>query len=59
MQKKTIQELKNKLKHSEVDKFDLGGNRFEVEYYKGILILRDDLPGCKSANVIDLDIREL
>jgi hypothetical protein len=57
--KKTIQELKNKLKHSEVDKFDLGGNRFEVEYYKGILILRDDLPGCKSANVIDLDIREL
>jgi hypothetical protein len=58
--KKSIKSLKEEWKiNNEIECMDLGGNRFEVEYYKGILILIDDLPNCKLANVIDIKINEL
>ncbi len=39
------------LKTSQTEQFEFGGNRIEVEFFKGVLILIDDL-GWYNANVI-------
>src|SRR5690606_7090728 len=58
--RKSIKFLKEQLNNNDgIEYMHLGGNRFEVEYYKGILILIDDLPRCKLANVIEIKIDEL
>lgn len=49
---KRLAELKSELKKGQVMYRNLGGNRIEAEYYKGILILKDDLMNYKS-NVIE------
>ncbi len=48
-----LEELKRDLQYQQIEFRELGGNRFEVEYYKGILILTDDLCWAKS-NVIPI-----
>lgn len=45
--------LISNLKIGPVDYRDLGGNRIEAEYYKGLILLTDDLNWSKS-NVIEL-----
>ncbi|WP_053989917.1 hypothetical protein [Mangrovimonas sp. TPBH4] len=49
---KRLAELKSEIKNGQVIYRNLGGNRIEAEYYKGILILKDDLMNYKS-NVIE------
>lgn len=52
-----IQELKElhlRLENESFDFIEIGGNRFEGEYYKGLLILTDDLCWNKS-NVIEFN----
>ena len=51
--KKQLEKLKKDLKTENIKYRDLGGNRYEVEFYNGILILTDDL--CfASSNIIEL-----
>jgi len=57
--RRTIPELKHELYTNQVDHKYLGGNRFEAEYYKGIITLIDDLPNGMLSNVIDVKIEEL
>lgn len=51
--KEKLEELKSDLQYQQIEFRELGGNRFEVEYYNGILILTDDLYWAKS-NVIPI-----
>ena len=51
--RKQLEELKKDLKLKDIKYRELGGNRYEAEFYDGILILTDDL--CfASSNVIGL-----
>lgn len=51
--KKSLKDLSIRYDNGEIEYEDLGGNRFELEFYKGLLILVDDL--CiKKSNVIDI-----
>lgn len=48
-----LEKLKKDLKTESIKYRDLGGNRYEAEFYNGILILTDDL--CfLSSNIIEL-----
>ena len=49
---KELRELQLRLENESLDFKEIGGNRFEGEYYKGLLILTDDLCWSKS-NVIE------
>ena len=51
--KKQLEELKRDLQYELIDYRNLGGNRFEAEFFKGVLILMDDLCWAKS-NVISI-----
>ena len=51
--KDQIEGLKIDLENEQIEFRKLGGNRFEAEYFKGILILTDDLCWGKS-NVISI-----
>lgn len=53
----TIKDLKNLILKGSSEYVDLGGNRFEAVYYKGIIILTDDLLWTKF-NVIDFELNE-
>ena len=51
--RKQLEKLKKDLKTENIKYRDLGGNRYEAEFYNGILILTDDL--CfASSNIIEL-----
>jgi len=51
--KSALDKLRSDLKIKPFDHRDLGGNRFELCYYKGLIILTDDLCLYKS-NVIEI-----
>jgi hypothetical protein len=51
--KKRLKKLAKDLDRSGVVYENLGGNRIEAEYYKGLLILTNDILLCKS-NVIEI-----
>lgn len=51
--KEQLEELKRDLQYEEIEFRELGGNRYVVEYYNGLLIMTDDLCWAKS-NVIPI-----
>ena len=51
--KEKFEELKKDLHSEQIEFRELGGNRYEAEYYDGLLILKDDLCWAKS-NVIPI-----
>lgn len=51
----TIIELKRTIKKENSEHVILGGNRLEAEYYKGIIILIDDIM-MQPFNVVDFDL---
>lgn len=51
--KESYESLKKVLQISEIEYLNLGGNRIEAEYYKGVLILTDDVNFYKS-NLIEV-----
>ena len=53
--KEKLESLKRDLKNEFIEYRNLGGNRYEAEYFKGILIIMDDLCWAKS-NVISVSI---
>jgi hypothetical protein len=52
---KKLKSLKVHLEKEELDFLDIGGNRIEGIYFKGLIILVDDLGWCKS-NVLEFDL---
>ncbi|WP_298541902.1 hypothetical protein [uncultured Aquimarina sp.] len=54
--KDNLEKLKMDLKIKSIEYRHLGGNRIEAEYYKGLLILSDDLCWNKS-NIIEIKVQ--
>ncbi|PPK94927.1 hypothetical protein LY01_01680 [Nonlabens xylanidelens] len=51
---KSLKVLVTKFDDIQIEYKEFGGNRYELEFYKGLLILNDDLCICKS-NVIEIN----
>ena len=57
--RKTIPELKHEWLTQQIEYKNLGGNRFEAEFFKGVVILTDDLPDAMLSNVVDVNFDDL
>lgn len=51
---KRLKQLRLDLKNNELNYRHLGDNRIEAEYFKGVIILKDDIMAYKS-NVVDFE----